>query len=147
MSFCVRFSFDSFLRKEYYMCTSKSCLSKAAEQEEKMANNFNGRSNGEIEFRIVEHLGVIETQKNGWNREVNIVAWNGGIEKYDIREWDPEHERMSKGITLFEKEAERLAMILGKRFGIASAGQAEEAKMPDMMVDAGTEADEAYEPF
>ncbi|MBQ3291571.1 MAG: hypothetical protein IJH43_04260 [Mogibacterium sp.] len=112
-----------------------------------MANNFNGRSNGEIEFRIVEHLGVIETQKNGWNREVNIVAWNGGIEKYDIREWDPEHERMSKGITLFEKEAERLAMILGKRFGIASAGQAEEAKMPDMMVDAGTEADEAYEPF
>lgn len=90
-----------------------------------MANNYNGRSNGEIEFRIVEYLGVIETQQNGWNREVNIVAWNGGAPKFDIREWDPEHKRMSKGITLFENEAERLSEILSERFSrpMESAGE------------------------
>lgn len=81
-----------------------------------MANNFNGRSGSELEFRIIEHLGVIETQKNGWNKELNIVAWNGNPPKFDIREWDPDHERMSKGITLFEREAERLGVLLGRRF-------------------------------
>lgn len=81
-----------------------------------MANNFNGRQNGEVEFTIIEQLGVIETQKNGWNKELNIVAWNGGVPKFDIREWDPEHERMSKGITLFEREAERLSQLLSRKF-------------------------------
>lgn len=91
----------------------------AAEKEGMMANNFNGRSNnGEIEFKIVEYIGIIETQKNGWNKELNIVAWNGNPPKYDIREWDPEHERMSKGITLQEKETERLADLLCQRFGL-----------------------------
>lgn len=84
-----------------------------------MANNNNGRADGAIEFRIVEHVGVIETQKNGWNKEVNIVSWNGGQEKFDIREWDPDHERMSRGITLTEKETARLAEVLAKRFHIA----------------------------
>ena len=89
-----------------------------------MANNYNGRSNNEIEYQILEQLGVIETQKNGWNKELNIVAWNGGAPKFDIREWDPEHERMSKGITLTERETERLGAILSKRFdysGLAGA--------------------------
>ena len=81
-----------------------------------MANIYNGRTNNEIEYQIVEQLGVIETQKNGWNKELNIVAWNGGLPKFDIREWDPEHERMSKGITLTERETERLGAILCKRF-------------------------------
>ena len=52
-------------------------------------------------------------------KEANIVAWNGGVPKLDIREWDPEHERMSKGITLMEAEAEALAKVLAARYSIS----------------------------
>ena len=86
-----------------------------------MANNYNGRANGEIDYRIVEQIGVIETQPNGWNKELNIVTWNGNAPKFDIREWDPEHERMSKGITLTERETERLGALLNRRFDYSGA--------------------------
>lgn len=69
-----------------------------------------------VTFEILEHIGVIEENNNGWKREVNIVSWNGGQPKYDIREWDPAHERMSKGITLTDAQAKALSEILKERF-------------------------------
>lgn len=82
-------------------------------------NNNNLNQGNEIEFRLVEQLGVIDRHKTGWNREVNIVAWNGKAPKFDIRDWDPEHERMSRGITLYEREAVKLTRILANRLGIS----------------------------
>ena len=41
-------------------------------------------------------------------KELNLVAWNDREPKYDIRDWDPEHERMSKGITLLPEEMHRI---------------------------------------
>ena len=38
------------------------------------ANNDN--QNRDIEYKLVEKLGVLDTHKSGWAREVNIVAWN-----------------------------------------------------------------------
>ena len=35
-------------------------------------------------------------------------------EKYDIRDWAPEHEKMGKGITLSQEEAEARYELLGK---------------------------------
>jgi hypothetical protein len=32
-----------------------------------------------------------------------MISWNGAAEKYDIRDWAPEHEKMGKGITLSQK--------------------------------------------
>ena len=37
-----------------------------------------------------------------------MISWNGAAEKYDIRDWAPEHEKMGKGITLSQEEAEAL---------------------------------------
>ena len=48
----------------------------------------------EITFEIVEHLGDISIQSNGWTKELNIVKWNGGSEKYDLRSWAPELDKM-----------------------------------------------------
>lgn len=59
-------------------------------------------------FEIIERIGVINKTPVGWTRELNIVAWNGGEPKYDIREWDASHERMSRGITLRPAEMETL---------------------------------------
>ena len=72
-------------------------------------------SREEITFEIKEQIAVLNTNNNGWTREVNLVAWNGGRPKIDIREWSPDHDRMSKGITLTEAEAEKLARALGQR--------------------------------
>lgn len=81
-----------------------------------MANNQNQRNNNEVTFELKEHIGVLEERKDGWTKEVNIVAWNGGQGKIDIRDWDPDHERMTRGITLFEDTAEKLADALSARY-------------------------------
>lgn len=62
-----------------------------------------------ITFEIKEHLGTITRNENGWNKELNLISWNGGMAKYDIREWDEHHTRMSKGITLTPWEMRRVA--------------------------------------
>ena len=82
----------------------------------------NGK-NGEIEFRVVDRVGVIASYQTGWNKELNIISWNGGNPKFDIRDWDPEHEHMSRGVTLHEQEAEKLLGLLSARLG----GRAEPA--------------------
>ena len=102
-------------------------------KENKMAytqNNSQGR-NDRVRFDLMERIGVLSRKDNGWTREVNIVAWNDGPGKVDIREWDPDHKRMTKGVTLFEEEAERLTEVLARRYGLiypagASAGEAAE---------------------
>ncbi len=75
------------------------------------------RRNNKVRFEMVEHIGVLNQKKSGWTREVNIVAWNGNAPKIDIREWDPQHVRMSRGVTLLEEEAELLVKHLAKRYG------------------------------
>ena len=44
--------------------------------------------------------------------EVNKVSWNEREPKYDLREWNPDHSRMGKGITLTDEEVETLKAIL-----------------------------------
>ena len=70
---------------------------------------------GELSFEIVEHIGIINTFRSGWCKELNVVRWNNGDPKYDIREWDENHERMSKGITLLESEIKKIYDLLDKR--------------------------------
>ena len=48
----------------------------------------------------------------GWRKELNFVSWNEREPKYDIREWDPEHNRMAKGITLTKEETVTLYELL-----------------------------------
>ena len=69
----------------------------------------------DVTFEIMEEIGIISTQDTGWTREINLVRWNGGAAKYDIRDWDPHHERMSKGITLTEEEMRRMLNAMRRR--------------------------------
>ncbi len=69
----------------------------------------------DVTFEIMEEIGIISTQDTGWTREINLVRWNGGAAKYDIRDWDPHHERMSKGITLTEDEMRRMLNAMRRR--------------------------------
>ena len=110
------------------------------------SNANNDAQNREIEFKLVEKLGVLDTHKSGWAREVNIVAWNGKPPKFDIRDWDPEHERMSRGITLHEREAIKLAKILVQRLQMDEPqAQAQTQQMPQAQQESGEEYQEQLE--
>ena len=67
----------------------------------------------DIKYDILKELGVLSENAKGWRKEVNLISWNGGIPKYDIRDWAPEHEKMGKGTTLSEEEIKKLKEILG----------------------------------
>lgn len=69
--------------------------------------------NETIEFEILKPLGVICETRDGWHKEINIVSWNNRPPKIDIREWSPDHTRMSKACGTFtEEETEQVCMIL-----------------------------------
>ena len=55
---------------------------------------------------------MIEEQDKGWKREVNAVAWNSGIPRIDIRSWNPDHTKMSRGICVPIDEGKKLAGFL-----------------------------------
>ena len=62
----------------------------------------------EIKSEIVEHLMVLDERNGGWNLELNIVKWNDGDAKYDIRPWNEDHSKCGKGISLSEEELKKL---------------------------------------
>jgi hypothetical protein len=66
----------------------------------------------EFKFEIIEHVGVISSSPSGWNREVNIVSWNEGKPKLDIRDWAPDHQKMGKGISMTNEEIALLMSVL-----------------------------------
>ncbi len=65
-----------------------------------------------IEYEIIEEIGVLSENARGWRKELNKVSWNGRPSKYDIRDWSEDHEKMGKGITLTDEEAEVLKKLL-----------------------------------
>ena len=46
------------------------------------------RNEKDLIFEIKQHIGIIANYPTGWTKEVNLIAWNGGAIKFDIRDWD-----------------------------------------------------------
>lgn len=67
----------------------------------------------EIKFEIVKNIGILAESSRGWTKELNLISWNGREPKYDIRDWDPDHEKMGKGVTLTKEELTNLRDLLG----------------------------------
>lgn len=62
-----------------------------------------------ITVEITEAVGIINKNDNsGWTKELNRVSWCGGKPKWDIREWSPDHRKMSRGITLTQEELQQI---------------------------------------
>lgn len=66
----------------------------------------------EIKFEIQKNVGVLSEGSKGWTKELNLISWNNREGKYDIREWDPEHVKMGKGVTLSKEELRKLRELL-----------------------------------
>lgn len=63
---------------------------------------------GDLTYEIEKKLAVLSTNSKGWQKELNLVSWNNRPAKYDLREWSPDHDKMSKGVTLTEEEFQAL---------------------------------------
>lgn len=66
----------------------------------------------ELKYEIKKNIGIIGEGTKGWKKEVNLVSWNDRKPKFDIRDWDENHEKMGKGITLNKSEVEALKALL-----------------------------------
>ncbi|MDU2198604.1 MAG: PC4/YdbC family ssDNA-binding protein [Peptostreptococcaceae bacterium] len=65
-----------------------------------------------IKYDIEKEIGVISQSSKGWNKELNLVSWNNREAKYDIRDWDEDHQKMGKGITFTKEELINLKELL-----------------------------------
>ena len=68
----------------------------------------------EIECEIIESFGIFSPGIKSWNKEINLVSWNGRPPKLDIRSWQRDHKKCGKGIALTREEAEALHKLLNK---------------------------------
>lgn len=66
----------------------------------------------EIKYEIVEKIGVLSTTEKGWSKELNLVSWNDREPKYDLRDWNENHDKMGKGVTLTQEELDKLKETL-----------------------------------
>lgn len=66
----------------------------------------------DIKFEIKEILGTISESSKGWKKELNLISWNDKEAKYDLRDWDSEHNKMGKGVTLTKEELKALKELL-----------------------------------
>lgn len=66
----------------------------------------------DIKFEIKETIGILAEGSKGWKKELNLISWNDKEAKYDIRDWDAEHEKMGKGVTLTLEELKKLKEML-----------------------------------
>ena len=64
----------------------------------------------EFTYEVTERIAVLSTNARGWERQLNLISWNEGEPKYDIRDWSPDGTRMGKGISL---SGEELAILKG----------------------------------
>ncbi|MCL1866728.1 MAG: PC4/YdbC family ssDNA-binding protein [Oscillospiraceae bacterium] len=69
----------------------------------------------EFSYEVTSELGVISENAKGWQTKLNLVSWNGGEPKFDIRPWSPDGERMGKGISLNEEEMDKLVELFKER--------------------------------
>jgi len=66
----------------------------------------------ELKYEIKGNIGVLSENAKGWTKELNLISWNDREPKYDIREWNPDHTRMGKGVTLSAEEFENLRKLI-----------------------------------
>ena len=85
----------------------------SAEEVCETPESFAGSSNAaDFNFRILRTLGTMSQSSTGWAKEINLVSWNGNKAKFDIRDWNGDHSKMTRGVRLTSFEAKKLRDFL-----------------------------------
>lgn len=100
----------------------------------------------EFTFEIVEHICVLgKGREEGFRKEFNRVSFRGLAPKWDIREWNRDHTRMTKGMTLTDDEMKTIleALAARKKSKEAIAPEKEELQKEATVTAEVPETDEA----
>lgn len=83
-----------------------------------MSKKNNTNTTTTITFSIEKHIADLRKSEseNGWTRELNIVKWGDRDACYDIRDWNKDHTKMSKGLSFSEEELKALAEAIDQTF-------------------------------
>ena len=73
----------------------------------------------EFSYEIIEEIGQVgKPTASGWSTRLNLISWNGGTPKLDIRSWNEDMSRMGKGVSLSKEDAKDLAILLNSYLGL-----------------------------
>lgn len=65
----------------------------------------------DFSYSILNHIATI-SQRGSWALELNLISWAGRPATFDLRKWNEDHSRMSKGISLTRDEVKALGKFL-----------------------------------
>ena len=67
----------------------------------------------EFNYEITKAIGSLSEKTGGCHKELNLISWNDGDPKYDIRTWQgQDHTRMGKGVSLNRDELIQLKALI-----------------------------------
>lgn len=73
----------------------------------------------EFSYEIIEEIGQVgKPTASGWSTRLNLISWNGGSPKLDIRSWNEDMSRMGKGVSFSKEDAKDLAVLLNSYLGM-----------------------------
>lgn len=65
----------------------------------------------DFSYSIVSHIATL-SQRGTWALELNLISWAGRPATFDLRKWNEDHTKMSKGISLTRDEVKSLGKFL-----------------------------------
>lgn len=65
----------------------------------------------DFSYKIIRNITTI-SQRGNWALELNLVSWDGHPATFDLRKWNDDHTKMSKGISLTRDEVKALGKFL-----------------------------------
>lgn len=65
----------------------------------------------DFSYSIVSHIATL-SQRGTWALELNLISWAGRPATFDLRKWNEDHSKMSKGISLTREEVKALGKFL-----------------------------------
>lgn len=88
-----------------------------------------------ITFTIEKNIAVLRTSPAGWTRELNIVKWGDREPAFDVRDWNPGHTKMSKGLSFTADELKALAEAVNGMAKSKAKGKAKKAEPVEEQVE------------
>ena len=67
-----------------------------------------------IKYETIEIVGVLSEGSKGWKKELNLIVWNDKDNRYEIREWNPTHEKIGRGIPFTKYKLMNLNKMLNE---------------------------------
>lgn len=74
-----------------------------------------------MDYKIIEHIATL-SESSEESKQLNIVSWNHGKPKYDLRRWLSDG-KPGKGVTLSEEELEKLGQAIFSQTQKANEGE------------------------